>query len=46
MVLSLRVSKINYDGDFIPEYPKVESVEETENRIDRIDEYIARMDES
>lgn len=34
------------DGNDMPQYPKAESVQETENRLDKIDEYIATMDES
>jgi hypothetical protein len=34
------------DDKGFPQYSKPETVEETENRIDRIDEYSARMDES
>lgn len=30
----------------MPQYPKTESVQETEKRIENIDEYIARMEES
>jgi hypothetical protein len=34
------------DNDGIPEYPKVESVEETQKHLENIDEYIRRMEES
>jgi len=34
------------DDNGMPQYPKAESVQETENRVDNIDEYIARMEES
>jgi hypothetical protein len=34
----------NDDND-MPQYPKAESVQETENRVENIDEYIARMNE-
>ncbi len=34
------------DSNDMPQYPKTESVQETEKRIENIDEYIARMEES
>jgi TolA-binding protein len=34
------------DDNGMPQYPKTESVQETEKRIENIDEYIARMEES
>ena len=34
------------DDNGMPQYPKAESVQETENWVDNIDEYIARMEES
>jgi hypothetical protein len=34
------------DDNGMLQYPKAESVQETENRVDKIDEYIARMEES
>jgi hypothetical protein len=34
------------DDNDMPQYPKTESVQETEKRIENIDESIARMEES
>lgn len=34
------------DDKGIPQYPEIESVQETEKRIENIDEYIAKMEES